>query len=287
MQLWFIYALLSVLVIAGSEISQKISMTQKVNISSITNNFFVWTLQGFGGLILSILFRNFDVNWSIHDLYKLILVAIIYFIGGTYYYNSYKSNSLSISLIILNVSIIISTTLGIIFFKESTYITKFIGIFMILFAIFLVNYKYGKKFDKYNMHALIGGICFGIAYSLDKSFINNTSPMFYVSLLSFSVAIVSLLLKYKHITTEVKNLKSKNFVPIIMTSIFGTLFNTFTFLSYSKGGNVGTIDAMNNSSIFLIILFEIFIFKDKSNMKKKILGALIVTLGIALLSSTT
>lgn len=287
MQIWFIYALLSIITLAVSEISQKVSLTQKANISSITNNFFVWTLQSIGGLILAFIFKNWDIYLDIRNLITLLFVTIAYFLGGTFFYHSYKANSPSISIILGSISIVISTILGICFMNESKEIPKFIGIFLILFSIVYVNYSKKSQLDKYNFSAFLGGICYGIAYTLDKWIVKDYSPFTYLTILCFLVALFSLFSKSKLIITESRKLNLKNFIPIVISSIFFTFYNTFTFLSYKNGGNVGSVDAINNSSIFLIILFEIFIFKDKSNMKKKILGALIVTLGIALLSSTT
>jgi drug/metabolite transporter (DMT)-like permease len=285
MQEWFIYALLSIFVIAGSEISQKISLTQKVDISAITNNFFVWIFQGTGGIILSLIFGGISFALNISDILRLTLVAITYFLGGTFYYTSYKGNSPSISIILGSISVIISTFLGIIFFDESTHIQKFIGIGIILVSIIIVNLKKKEKFGKYNLFALLGGVCFGVAYNIDKSFIQTVSPFNYLILMCFSVAIASFIFKPKLILKEVKKLSTKNFYPMIFAATFGTLFNLFTFLSYDKGGNVGIIDAMNNSSMFLVIAMEIIILKDKSSLFKKITSAILVVFGIYLLSS--
>jgi len=282
---WYLWALLSVIVLAGSEFSQKISMTQKVNISAITNNFFVWLLQGSSGLILTVFFGNFNLTFSAVDWLRLLLVAIIYFLGGHFYYTSFKSNSPSISIILGSISIVISTLLGIIFFKESTVYTKFIGIFLILVSVIWVNFK-KQKFDKYNLFALLGGVCYGFTFTLDKSFAVNIDPLFYVVLMCFSVGLISFILKAKHIYSDLVRMKISDFYPILSTSFFGTLFNAFTFMSYSKGGNVGVVDALNNSNIFLVILLEVSFLKDRSNLTKKLIASTVVILGVILLSLT-
>jgi drug/metabolite transporter (DMT)-like permease len=280
---WFIFALLSVFVLAGSEISQKISITQKkINLSAITNNFYVWTLQGTFGLIIAFFLNQIAFDFSLSLILKLIAIGIVYFLGGTFFYTSYKGNSPSISVILGSISVIISTALGIIFFDESTTLLKFAGILLILTSIVILNYSKKEKMDKYNMYALIGGACFGIAYTIDKSFIFNISPYMYVALMSFSVAIVSFVLRSSQIISESKRLKKENYYPMIMSASFGTLFNLFTFLSYSRGGNVGVVDAMNNSSVFLIIIVEVILLKDRSSLRKKIICSLLAFAGIAI-----
>jgi len=141
MQLWLIYSLLSVLSLAGSEMSQKISLSQKVDISAITNNFFVWTFQGLVGITLAILLGQFSLTMPPTMAWKLIIISFIYFVGGTSFYTSYKGNSPSISIIFGTISVVISSILGAIFLADSYTILKVVGIFLILTAIFFLNYK--------------------------------------------------------------------------------------------------------------------------------------------------
>ena len=284
MQPWFFFTLLSVIAMACDELSQKVALTQKANISAITNNFFVWTLQGVGGLLIAGILGQFSFTLTSIQLIKLLVVAFVYFLGGTLFYTSYKGNSPSISIVLGSVSVIVSTTLGIIFFQEGTSLNKFVGIALVLFAIVIANIQKKDRFNRFNLLALFGGICFGIAYTLDKSFALQLPPGMYVALLCFSVAIVSIVLRGKHIISEAKPLKLHNFYPMFASATFGTLFNFFTFKSYGLGGNVGVVDAMNNANVFLVILMEILLLRDRSNLTKKIIAAGLVGAGIWLLS---
>jgi len=285
MNTWFVFALLSVFALAGSELSQKISLTQKkVEISAITNNFFVWTMQGIGGLILALILGVAHFEVDLTRLLFIFIVAGVYFVGGTLFYTSYKANSPSLSIILGSISIVVSTTLGILFLKESVVAAKLIGIALIFVSIFIANFQSSAKFSKYNMYAFLGGITFGIAFTLDKYNVGIMSPAFYVSLMSFSVAIVSFVLKGKHIISEARLLRLYNYYPMVMSALFATFFNFFTFMSYRNGGHVGAVDALNNSSVFLVILFEILILKDRSGLKKKVIASMIVVFAVWILS---
>jgi drug/metabolite transporter (DMT)-like permease len=281
MPLWFVFGLLSIGAMAGSEISQKISMTNKKDISAITNNFFVWTLQGTLGVILAFILGRFSIPIDGAIYLKLVLIGILYFIGGTFFYTSYKANSASLSIILGTVSVLASTTLGILLLGEGANLVKFFGIISILFAIFIVNYTKGATLSKYNYYALIGGIAWGVAFTVDKSFImSSIYPMMYVGLMGLSVAFVSFLIGHRTIIKEAKGLAIKDFYPMVSSSIFGVLFNAFTLFAYFYGGDVGKLDAMNNSMVFIVILFEILVFKDSKDLKKKILAAIIAFIGI-------
>ena len=132
---WYVFALLSVIALAGAELSQKIALTHKANISAITNNFFVWIIQGIGGLFIVMLFQESNFSLFTIPWIRLLVVGLLYFAGGSLYYTSFKANSASVSMILVSVSVVISTTLGILFFGESTDILKFVSISLILSSI--------------------------------------------------------------------------------------------------------------------------------------------------------
>jgi len=283
MPIWFIFSLLSVLALAGAEISQKASLTQKVNISAITNNFYVWTLQGITGLTLAVILGQFSLNLSSQSLIKLAIIGIVYFIGGTAFYTSYKGNSPSISLTLGTISVIVSSIFGTLFLNDSFTITKVLGIGLILSSIFFINFDKKEKFNKYNLYALLGGSCFGIAFTIDKSFVVGMSPFMYLGLMCLTVAIVNLIFGLKLIAKETKELSSKNFIPMILSNSFFSTFNLLTFFAYANGANVGVADAINNSAIFFVILLEIIVLKDRTNLSKKLIAALIAISGVWIL----
>lgn len=284
MKTWLVFSLLSVAALAGSEISQKISLTSKVNISAITNNFFVWTLQGIIGICLAIIFGQFSLSIPESQLWKLLTIGIVYFAGGTFFYTSYKGNSPSISIVLGTISVVISSLLGTILLHDRYTLSMIMGIVMILSAISFLNINIKDKINKYNLYAILGGMCFGVAFTIDKSMSTTISPFMYLGLMCFSVAIVSVVTNFKLIKDESSKLKGKNYLPIISSSIFGSTFNLFTFFAYRFGANVGIADAVNNTTVFLVILVEIILLKDRNNITKKLLAASIATLGVIIIS---
>jgi len=280
MPLWFILVLISVFSVAVAEISQKVSMTRKLNISSVTNNFYVWSMMSLAGLFLSLLSGNLTFITKPLDIIRLLILGVVYFFGGTLYYTSYKGNSPSISQILASISVIVSTVLGILLFDEGLSTIKFAGILLILISIVFLNINNNEKFNKYNLLALLGGICYGLAYTIDKSFALNLHPFSYLIWMSLSVAIVSFISKPKLIILESKKMSANDFIPITVSFAFFTIFDVSNFFAYKNGASVGVVDAMNSVAIFLVILAEIVILKDKTNIKKKLLCAIIALSGV-------
>lgn len=283
MELWFIFSLLSILALSGAEISQKLSISGKANISAITNNFVVWTLQGIVGLTLAVMLGQFSFSLNHLSIYKLLIIGVVYFIGGTLFYSSYKGNSPSISIIFGTISVVMSSILGSVFLGDSFNYVHVIGILLILSAIYFLNYDNKQRINQYNLLAIGGGICYGIAYTIDKSFVISLSPFLYLGLMCLTVAIVSLIVSWTRISSELKELKLNSYKPMLSSATFGSTFNLLTFFAYRNGANVGVTDAMNNSTVFLVILIEIFLLKDKTNLLKKFVSACIAVTGVVLL----
>lgn len=160
---------------------------------------------------------------------------------------------------------------------------KFIGSFIVLLAIIFVNYQKKLSFDKYNLYAFLGGVFYGLAYTADKHFVISTSPDFYQIFLCFSVGLASFVFRPKQIILELSKFK-KTLVPSIISAIiFFFLYQKFLFWAISVGGEVGRIDVLNNTTIFVIILLEVILLKERNNLSKKIFAAIIASIGATIL----
>ena len=176
----------------------------------------------------------------------------------------------------------VSTTLGIIFFNESTSIAKFVGILLVLAAIISLNYK-NAILEKNHFFGIAAGLLFGIVYTLDKGIVFHVNPLIYIMWTFVLISFWAFLLKPKEIISAVNIKKITNFKFILISAFFYFIFNIATFNPYVFGGEVGKIDAINNSQVFLIILFEFFILKHRQSIGRKLITAVIAYSGIVLL----
>lgn len=286
MQNWFLYALISMVALAGADIAQKISLTRKENIDAVTNNLFVWTTMSVISLMALLIFAPSSIEFSKVNFPLLLITGTVGFVSGALFYGSFKGNSPSTSIILSNASILITTVLGIMFFAENSGYEKILGVSLIIAAIVIVSYSGKEKLDKYNVLALLGGVGFGFAFTLDKFFVLELNPLFYVFLMSVSIALSCLVFGFKTILKDLKVMSSGSFLPILIAASAFFFYNLFSFLSYDSGGNVGVVTAMNQATVFLVILFEIVILKDRANLNRKILGAIVALIAVLILRST-
>jgi uncharacterized membrane protein len=68
----------------------------------------------------------------------------------------------------------------------------------------------------------------------------------------------------------------------VLIGIFSSVFNYFNFYSISIAPNVGYVNAINASSISLVTIFSILLFKDEFSWRK-LYGVFGVTADLLLL----
>lgn len=140
------------------------------------------------------------------------------------------------------------------------------------------------KWSKGNNFALVGAALYGLGFTLDKSFSLQLSPHLYQIFFAYMIGLTGLVYRGKVIIKDLARVEINTFKVVCVSAITFFIWNKLTFVAYTVGGEVGRIDSINNSVIFVIILLEFFLLKDKSNLKKKIIAAFIAMLGVTILA---
>lgn len=130
---------------------------------------------------------------------------------------------------------------------------------------------------------MAAGFIFGISYAFDKNIVLEIHPLIYILWTFLLIAVWDFVFGCKKVLGSLKDKKISAYKLILISGIAYFLFNLFTFTAYTYGGEIGRIDAINNSQIFLIILFEYFILKNTNQTAKKLLSAALAVLGILIL----
>jgi drug/metabolite transporter (DMT)-like permease len=283
--MWFILTILSIFALATAELMQQHLLNAKNAFDERASAVLTFLVQSLITVPFLFLFGVADQVFSVFDptvFPRVLLVSLISSVAMIFYLKSFKVKNISISAIFVSFSAIVSTFLGIIFFAESTSVVKFFGIFLILMAIIMANYK-NVILEKNHWYGLVAGCIFGICYTFDKSIILDIHPLVYIFWTFSMIAVWGFLLGTKRVVRSLKDKKLNAYKPIFISGVGYFLYNFFTFTAYRLGGEVGRIDAINNSQIFLIILFEFFILKHTQGTMRKILSAGLAVAGVLML----
>lgn len=172
---------------------------------------------------------------------------------------------------------------GLIFFKESFIITKFIGAILIILSNILIFYKKNSgKPNKYIMLGIIANMFFTVALFLDVNISDSFNLPFYVALTLGIPAILICIferIKFSDIKNEFINGNKK---AILITAITWSLAITVQLRAYQIG-NVSVVAPLCSLTVILNVLVGYLFFKERENIPKKIIAALLIILGIILI----
>ena len=284
---WFIFCLLSVFALATAELIQQYVINSDTNeIDDKASGFLTFGLPAV--LMFPLILNQF--KWQTFIIFNLNILPFFLIataasaLGTVFYLKSFNVKSISYSTIFVSSSAIFSTILGIIIYGESVLPLKFLGIGLILGGIILTNIK-NEVFEKQSLWGLLAGFFYGTLYICDKWFVTEIDPLLYLFWSLLFTALILLIFNPVHIINKLPKLKVRDIRVILMSGFAYLIYNLFTFLAYNNGGEVGRVDAINNSQIFLIIIFEIIFMHQKEHAVRKILSFLLAISGIVILSA--
>lgn len=172
---------------------------------------------------------------------------------------------------------------GLLFFKEPFVINKIIGAFLIIASNILVFIKKGSfKFDKYLILGIIANLCYAIAQFIDVNNSEEFNLPFYVAMTLIIPALLIFIferIKIKEVVSEFKNGNKK---VMLATSLCWGIMITAGLRAYQLE-NVSIVAPLLSLTVILNVIVGYFFLKEKDNMLKKIIAALMIIIGIVLI----
>lgn len=284
--MWFPLVIISIISLAGAELFQQHILHFKKSFNERTSGVLTFLTQAIfaAPIVLLVpgiradLFRIFQPN----ILPGAVFVALLASISMVFYLRSFKVENISFSQIFFSLSVIFSTTLGIIFFKEGISFLKILGISLILVAIIGANYR-NQALERNHLWALLAGVMLGFCYTIDKAIVLHISPLVYIFWTFPLLAFFGFIFSPREVINDIRGKRFLDFRVIVFSAAGYFIYNALTFFAYTLGGEVGKIDAINNTQVFLVILFEIFILKHHGDIWRKVLMAGLAYVGVVIL----
>ena len=173
---------------------------------------------------------------------------------------------------------------------QTNFIPQFITIFVhskkvipSYFSNVLIFFKKGNgKPNKYVLLGIFANVCFSIALFLD---VNNSDkfnlPIYVASTLGIPTILIAIFekIKFSDIKEEYKNGNKK---AILITAITWSLSIVAQLRAYQLG-EVSIVAPLCALSVILNVIVGYFFLKEKDDMLKKIIAALLIILGIILI----
>lgn len=185
--------------------------------------------------------------------------------------------------VIKQLSTVFMILFGILLFKEKIILSKIIGSILILFSNVLVFYKKDKlKIDRYIIMGVLANISLTVALLIDINYSNEFNLGIYVFLILLIPSILIFLvekIKVKEIFIEYQQ---SNKLSIFLTSISWTIMMISKLKAYMLG-RVTIVTPIASLTVILTVIFGYFILKEKDNLLKKMIAAILIVIGIILI----
>lgn len=208
------------------------------------------------------------------------LAIIFYTIAGRLNTDVIKGVEVSTYCILRQIPTVFTTIGGVLFFGEDFVITRFIGAALIIISNIIIFYKRGDfSVNKYLLIGLLANLLTSIGRMLDISISDHMSLPVYSSLVLAVPAILTWgaeKIKFSEIKAEFINGDKK--AIIICGSVWGVMM--VSLLKAYQLGQVTTIAPLAALSVLVNVIVGYIFLKEKSNMLKKIISAIIIIIAI-------
>lgn len=242
-------------------------------------------LEVVGSLAILILIPFFEIKFSTDPkVYLFLGLSIIFYTINDRLNTTVRSGiEASTFSIIHQLSTVFMIFAGVLFFKEPFVLNKFIGALLIVFSNILIFYKKGSgNPNKYIVLGVVANIFFTVALFLDVNISDNFNLPIYVALTLGVPAILIFIferIKFSDIKNEFKNGNKK---AMIITSLSWSLSIVAQLRAYQLG-NVSVVAPLCALSVILNVIMGYIFLKERENLPKKIIAALLIILGIVLI----
>lgn len=178
-----------------------------------------------------------------------------------------------------------SVAIAIIFLSEQFTQLKILGAILIFLSVVLVSWKRkGVTFGKGEAYGLLAAFLLGVGFVNDAIVLNSLGFWTFMVLAFGLPPLLTLLILPKSFKDTYRLMTGKEkWQPVIMGLLFFCSGST-TYLALEAGKNPGQIAALSPVAVILVVIMSAIFLKERDNLLKKFIAALICFGGIVLLS---
>lgn len=277
---WIIYVILYLILAVMFDQFYKISTKTLTKAGTLTV-----LLQVIGVITVLLLIPLFEIKFPTDvKVYIFLGLAIIFYSISDRLNTTVRSGlEASTFSIIKQLSTVFMIFAGLIFLKEPFIINKFIGAILIILSNILIFYKKGEgKPNRYIILGIISNICYTIALFLDVNISNNFNLPFYIAI-SLGIPAVLIFIFERVKLSDIKNeLENGNKKAIFITGITWALSIIVQLRAYQLG-SVSIVAPLCSLAVILNVIMGYLFQKERENIPKKIVAAILIILGIVLI----
>ena len=281
---WFPLVVIYILNNAVSKILQKYALKGEEVDPTAFSAFFLFTV---GVMTLPFLLVEKVVISSEPKIWLVVLLSgLFYTVCMIMFYYALKNIEVSQVETIATTRAIWIMLLGIIFFQENLTLSKFLGVFCIFLGLAVIYWNRGKftGFSKPHLYTLLYAVIISGAYALDKYCLDFFSVAFYQVVIYCLPAVLTVIFIPGTLAKIRLFLRPQKSTTIFFICCFFQMISTLAlYRAYQVGGELSVVGPLTQTSTVLTIFMGILFLRERWNLKRKIIGALLTILGIILI----
>ena len=277
---WQILVAVSVVTYSVSVLLQRILLKDE-KIDSVAFSIVFQLLTGV--LILGYaLMRGFSSPNLLPLLPNLALMTFLYGAGNVFIFKALKAIEASEFTIIFATRTVWIILAAVLFLSEQFSLVQLLGTGLILSSVVLVSWQKGLKLSRGVLLSLAAAACFGLAFANDAFIIRNFDVPSYLGI-AFIVPALAVWMVFPKSSSKMLPMLKKSFLKKlgVLSVLYATSAITI-FLAYQIGRNAAQIAPLNQTSTILTVLLAIIFLGEKSQLTRKLIGAVLSFIGIIL-----
>lgn len=174
---------------------------------------------------------------------------------------------------------------GVILLKESLGLNKILGFLAITFGLLLLSWQRGAlRLDRGSSYALLASLFASGAFLIDKQIIDNFSSPFLYQIFAFGLPGILVGVLQPRSIPKIRALFSRKVQALTFLATLSLITVSFATLSaYRLGGEVSRVIPIVRASTIVVVIFSYLFLGERKDLSKKLVAAVLVVLGVALL----
>ncbi len=279
---WLVLTLLSVIFSSVASILQRVLMKgDKSNPYSYTVVFHI--LLGCLTLVIGLIHGS---NFSLFSgkIYILLLAGALWGVCQVFLFKALQLVEASELTIVSGVRVVITIIASIVFLNQVFTGRNVLGTALILAATFLVvNLGKGFKLNRGLLYTLAMTLFGGLAIVADSANVRHYDVLAYSTYSNFLSGFFILAFYPKALQQWRHFVQPSFLVRMLPLAIFSSTQGVLYLLALAYGGNTAQVGTIRQASVIVTILLAIIFLKERTNLSRKLIAAVVVTAGILLL----
>lgn len=282
---WQVFAALNIVFFSLSTLMQRVLIKEGKS-RPITYTIFFNLFTGIVILCIGLVTRVLIFpQITLHLGFFLLLSIFLYAFGNLFTFKALKQTEASKFTIIFATRVLFTILVAVLFLNETFGIKEIFGTLLVFIGIVLVSHTSKKfYFTKGDVYGVIAAMFIGFANANARFILHSMTIFPYMLIVFFGPAAVLSLIYPKEAKQGRVFMKKRALWGMILLGIVYAVANIGFFQAIKTGPSVSLVSVVILTSVIVTVVLSILFLKERDNMGKKLLGALISFIGLVILT---